>query len=415
MYAFRAEKANSKPPPSWHIWLSCLSCKAFTRSRNYSATRVAHIPFCLELESSRQRRRLFLCFACSGIVSDSSPRRSLVGAVLIAVSYVFMAYAAEVEVYGLAMAIAAGLVLTATADRLTWPRTLTVIFLGGLFVLTHAMLVLVTYLVVQAVPRLHGQIRRMYSYLAGVSAMLVLVTYGVFRLASSGPPSVAGYLAFLLDFPRRETALGLGWIIEAAGYFVLTFIGYNFLFAFPAFQRLAERLFGRFSLEEEVYLGDNTSQVLAVAGCLTALALGVILVIFFYKGLRQRPPRSRSIPAIAVVAWLVTTGAVQLWAGGAETWQLITAPFWVAAIWSTRQVPVVWPALLAASLGVHNLVGGLGPLYSPTADLFANKSAWIIAETDRIGRGRHCRQGCVFSLPAVLVPGRGCPSAVPDE
>jgi len=308
--------------------------------------------------------------------------RSLAGGALVALSYGFWRYAAEVEVYSLATTIAMALVYVVTSERRSGARTAIVIVLGALLVLTHAMFGLITYVVIPLVYYRSRLFKVLMGYLLAVSILLVLATYGIFRLVSGGWSDLSGYVAFLLDFPGGSTAYGLSWLVLNGAYLFQSLVGFNFLLAFPVFRDLIERMFDRFSLAEEFYLGLNTPRAISIGGSITGVILAVAVVGFVIKAFRHRAPRVRSPEAATVLLWLATTFVVQMWAGGAETWQLATVPLWLSVVWLTRQMPVIWPALVAATLGLHNLVGGLGPLYPTEADMFANKASWIVADTD---------------------------------
>jgi hypothetical protein len=251
---------------------------------------------------------------------------SILGASLLAVTYGFWRFSAEVEVYALALLTAVVAVFVATGGRLSERRRVIVVALvAALAVSAYSANALIAFVAIPAVFVAERQMRKVPLYAAVlIPALLITVALPYLGLRESGESLGEAYAA------ADTSGLGVDSFVKGGVGAGQAVISSGFLFAYPQFaDAVADGIPGR-SISDEIYTAETigVAQRTVMTGTF-ALALILLLacVVMAVPGIA----RSWRTPLVmAMLVWLGGVVAFQLlrpeFADGPELWLLTLPP-----------------------------------------------------------------------------------------
>jgi hypothetical protein len=315
-----------------------------------------------------------------------SGRAALTGSAILAVTYGFWRYAAEVELYSISILLAVATLYVAMDPDIGRRRAAAAGTLAAAASLFHTMNLLVA---VVAVPVYLLRARRprvLWSYAAGLVPVIAVVVVGAFFLADPG----VGILTF---YSNGGDQTGFGLLPNDFPHAVVGFgqllVSGNFLFSYgPVTDRLAD-WFPHRNFGDEVFAGDHTASIVSWVAPFT---LGLAVVVLLIAGVVAAARWSRDIgrpQVLGLASWLASHTIVLLVMRESldqpEVWMLALPPTVALLVYGlekpdreARHWKEYLPIVLAGALLAHNLVGGLAPMYGTGGDRMHQKSAWLL-------------------------------------
>ena len=313
-----------------------------------------------------------------------STRTSLIGSGLLAATYGFWRFSAEVEVYPLALATALLAVLVGLSPRATTPwRIAGVATVAAVAVSAYSANVLLALLVIPVYLLASGRARSLAVY-GAVLVPALMLTVAVPYLAARQPGE-----SFTDAYGAAEGgSLGVESAVKVSVGAGQSIISSGFLFSYPRFaDEIASRIPDR-ALDDEVYLAATvgparrtvmtTTFALSLLAVLAAACLAVPALVRTWR----RPE------VAALLAWVGGVVGFQIsrpeWADGPELWLLALPPFTMLVtigLAGRRDRSGRWgSAMLAALLIVLLLHNGLGMalIQGTDGDRNAARAAWLL-------------------------------------
>lgn len=224
----------------------------------------------------------------------------------------------------------------------------------------------------------NGQGRRKIILYCLLTVLVVALGYAV---AASGP----GLTAYQDTQVVRETLLSPRVWVKGAAAWGQNLLSANFLFALPQVAGKIESLFPYHMLQEELFMGQQASHrvaglAFATLGIAATLFLGVLWVIV--RSIR-RALTGNVLRISAALAWLGGTAGMAFLFEPAnpEMWICTLAPFWLFVSLCCAQAPPGagrLAGLLALTLLIHNVAGGISLVKSPAGDYCRQKAAGAV-------------------------------------
>lgn len=333
--------------------------------------------------------------------------RAAASALGLAVSYGFWRYAAEAEVYTLAIALSLGAWWCVAGPMRASKRWLA-IAVSTVAIWMHVFCVPV---VCGAIPFWLWRQRARRAAITHVAATVLLVAIGYLATGQVPRHTIGGP-----DPLRAEGGVRIMSIARATLALGSTITAANFVFGEPACVGVIERWFPARMIEEEVFLGRAipTAQRRAAWGTLaltTLMGTGLALTLLRRSGRAAVTSSAAGMPCrgeISVAgnpiqrldhawpmpsnAWTLLAQASVAWfgahallllvmePGNPELWVMALAPLWLTlGVWAERSA--LQPAVLFAVVGVlgaHNWLGGLQPLRRPEGDLHRARATVVL-------------------------------------
>ena len=302
---------------------------------------------------------------------------------LLAFSYGFWRYSAEVEVYAFALLWSAILVNLALAVRLDRKGFISLALLGALAPLVH---ILIACLAGIAAPLAIG-IRRGWRSAAGYVATagsigLAFAAVG-YRLAGGASE---GLIAFYRGGKSTEAVAGFEGAARHAVAAGQAVVSGNFLLTYGSFRDQIASWFPYRMLADEIYAGEHAAVTIGYLAPATLAALLVATIWFVRSTGWQRLHRARwsaFVLAGTGLALHIGLGTMFSPAGNPEYWLISLFPVWLLVV--CLFVPIMGPrrplAILVAALFVHNLIGGLRVYDRADGDRGWAKGRWLIENT----------------------------------
>jgi|GEM_PF-4699587 len=344
------------------------------------------------------------------------PTAALAGVAGLAFSYGFWRYAAEADVYIVALLLLAGVwsLLLDAADRRTgrWPSVIPAATLAGLAVLVYQPNVLPLF---GAFPLLFLDRRRLSWLIAygGIAALIIAAGYlAGYLVSQEAPVTLRSMVKFLSQRSEEFVVLPLTFAVFVQSVLKSAFalghdiVSANWLFGFAPAEEFIRKQFARNVVEEEVFTASHAGWL--VFPPLVLLPGAAAVLVLTVLGARPLPWRRLGERKVAViVVWLVIVGAVigRLNPAGAEPWIMVLLP--LAVLFSVLVVEPCIAAghgrrvgILVAVVLVHNAIGGMAVVHNPANEFDRAKGAWAIAEgrpgdlvivTDNAGFGESLR------------------------
>ncbi len=312
-----------------------------------------------------------------------STRSALLGAGLLAAAYGFWRFAAEVEVYSMALATGLLAVFAALSPRATTPwRVAGIAGLAALAVSAYTANALLAFAVIPAYLLAARRPRHLLLYFGVLLPALVLtvaIPYLAVRQPGESVSEAYGAAQGSPIGPESFLKAGVG-----AGQAVLSS---GFLFSYPRFaEELSERIPDR-AISDEIYLAETVTTARRATMTVTfvvALIAVVTAIVLAIPGLA----RSWREPAVAaMLVWLGGVVGFQILrsdtADGPELWLLALPPLLmlvtvgVAGRESAVARGTTVLAVLLAALVLHN-GSGMSLIQDEHGDRNAARAAWLL-------------------------------------
>lgn len=313
------------------------------------------------------------------------PLRAAVASGCLAVTYGVWRYAAEAEIYAMALLVTAGLTHLALARKASHGLGLAVILLGAIAPFVHILAVLVSAIAVPVGILRQRGIRAAATY-AVVTAVLGLVIGTAGMSAAGGSGSVVDF--YRSDKPTVSVGGGTGAIRHGIAASQALVSG-NFLLTYPSVRRELGDRFPDRMLEDELYAGRSAPQLIGRLAPFTLLALfaGGVWLLASHRRTRVDWMYTRRSAAWFAGSWLlahVATLVAFARPGQPESWMLAILPTWLLVVcwlvWDqTKLAPLTF---FAGALALHNGIGGFGVYADEDGDRYRARASWVIAEAD---------------------------------
>lgn len=317
------------------------------------------------------------------------------GAALLAASYGWWRYSVEAEIYVPAASLA--LLAVALSCRASPSRAQMAagIGLSALATLTHILAGAAAFMAIPFFHVLRGHFRRATVH-GLLSAALVAGGYGLASRSSEwNPESGSG------DMGRLERAAWAALPVKAGMGQGQAIVSGNFLFALRPVREQITTRFPYRMLDEECFMGRGYPLGPAVGACATAVVFSIVAFAVFLR--RVKTGRRDRIGGVhfssrtdlaSALRWMALTWYGVL-AGTAAVFEPANPEMWIMALPPLALFLALWfcrgessvaadvqgkpphgiPLLLLAGLmGLHNLVGGFGPLWTKAGDYARMKS-----------------------------------------
>lgn len=311
---------------------------------------------------------------------------------LLGFSYGFWRYAAEAEVYALALLLVLGLVWWIFGERWSvshaaWGGVIALLaVLGHVLNIIPALVSAPLYLALR-----HGK-KHVLAYLTVFLLASVPVAYAIGRVARVEYPNYA-----TIQWPNdghgkdpeiRELPIGAA----ALGHAV---VSGGFLFVFPGYRDWISKRFPNQRLEGEKLVGARAWPHTGIAGSITLIIAVIAFGWTLCRGLAGVLPPISDPVALSTLSWLALYVAVIAYTGNLEqpeAWLLVLVPFWVlfaklVYVGAEFRGNAVLLVFLPCALLLHNSVGGMTMLKNPESDRHRLKARWLLEharETDVI-------------------------------
>lgn len=316
------------------------------------------------------------------------PRSSWLTAGVLAVSYGFWRYAAEVEIYAAAILVMLGLLrlLFHAEDRAGpdhWRAVVPTAIAAGLGILVY-----------QPVGILAGIVLPLYLLARGRAAWLPaygLIAGGIVSLGYvlsyqiSGAAGSMGAVRFLVDLGDfKYEPFGAAMFMKMALAFGHDVVSTNWVYGIDALRGLAERAVPHWVHDEEIYAARHAGW-LAFVPLLTLPAMLVALVAAAATAWRRPAAARLDRRGQAMLLWFLVHAAVMAYLSpaGREGWIPALVPFAIlTGLLLVRPCAATgrwWPpVLLVLALFAHNAGGGIGMVLAEEGDHHRARSAWLV-------------------------------------
>ena len=214
-------------------------------------------------------------------------------------------------------------------------------------------------------------------------ALVLSVTAAVYLVAAIGP----GLTVFSDAQTLRDPFISPRAWAKGAAAWSQNILSGNFLFAFHPVAEKLQAFFPYHMLQEEVFMGQAApgwvrllAPVFVVPAGISVAAVGVLSL----KNIPKMAVSEDRVWAGAVFIWLAGTAATALVFEPAnpEMWICSLAPFWllISRLWQAKPRAGTWLAVMTALLFMHNALGGIALVKSPSGDYCRQKAAWVADE-----------------------------------
>lgn len=317
---------------------------------------------------------------------DVPLRSSLLGGILLAVTYGFWRFSAEIETYMWGVLTALALVYVITSNDGSTRSPVIAGVLAAVAFLAHGLNGLLVFPVVPVFLLASRRLRDLVIYGAVASVLLVATTFLFYLLAS---PSDSDYLEFYAS--EGSVSLSMSRVAQATIGSGQALLSSQFLFAYDEFSERVERSFPSNSVSDQAYLGEKLGPVTTGMMSMTFLVAAALLGVAAYRvvrGLRNSIKR----PIVGLLAsWLLIHAVFLLIVGsgsaGPQLWVLVLAPASTLAVIgldahapTQRAGPPRLLLALIVALLVHNAVG-MTLWLRPELDRHRERSAWLVENT----------------------------------
>jgi hypothetical protein len=299
---------------------------------------------------------------------------------LLAFSYGFWRYSAEVEVYALALLWCAGIVNLALADNPGRAGRVGLVLLGATAPLIHILSGVLAGVAAPIAIVLRRGIRPAVRYVAAAGVLgLVLATAG-YRLTDQPAESLVSFYA---GEQSVRSLGGAGNIVRHAVAASQVVVSGNFLLTYPGVRDRIAGWFPSRMLADEIYAGEHAPTAIGLLAPLTLVALLAGAAWFLRSGTRRAMDRPRVALLVLGSTWLllhIVAGVMFSPGGQPEVWMLALLPGWMLIVGLFVNGTEVNRPLVAlvAALFAHNLIGGLWVYRSQEGDRGWKKGAWLI-------------------------------------
>ena len=288
-------------------------------------------------------------------------RISILGAVLLGISYGFWRYSSVPETYILANFVLCLAWLFVLHERV-WIGS----FISGLGVLIHLL---------NGIPLIIGiscfylfQKKIKLTLIHGfTSIMIVIIGYGIFWK-----------MLDLNGLGAQNHPIEGGWRIQNFGRGAIAFgqclISGNFLFGFNWFNDLLIDLFPSRMLSEEQFLGSKMPKWIPWIGILSFMMV-LFSAILTFKPMYLLRYSSPFIRALWIWLLIYVIAIIQIESGSMELWILALIPFWLIV---AHCIEKKWALILIISILIHNGIAGILPLKNKQSDYHYMKSFWLL-------------------------------------
>lgn len=337
---------------------------------------------------------VLLLFRLLRVAFKLSTTASIAGALTLAVSYGFLRYANEVEVYS-----GSAFLILLCLNLLFHGFTKIPFKVGQAALLGAASGVAVTYYqpiafaLFFAAAVLFLYKRYFIQYLAygaaGVGTYALCIIAAIWT-EHGHAPTIREAMSLLLSRTEEfaPPAFGLMSFVKAGLNVIHDFASLTWLHALPGVEDFIKTsLPYRYYRAEKICFAAN-SYGLAWIGAVTFVAVMAWLVYLVIASLRERQHRPIDANIAFVFAWLALSAAPSLVLNPAESevWILCLPP--IAAILALYVYEPLkgrpWHlTLMVALLLCHNIVGGLAAFWNEKGDLYASRTAWIREHGER--------------------------------
>ncbi len=313
---------------------------------------------------------------------------SLLGALLLVVTFGFWRFSTEVEVYPLGLFAAVGLLYVALGNPRRWSLWAGIGALGAVAFLAHGLTAMVSVIAIPVFLIVQRQWRRLAAYGAAFAFLVVLGTYAAYAIADSGDQS---YSEFYTSASSSELAISPNLVARGAIGAGQSIISSGFLFAFDGLTDVVRDAAPERAMDDEVFVAGRVATFQLMVMAVTFLAALVLVFITIAVAVPGIHRRRRSAAIIALVAWLATMVLFQVMrsagSDGPEAWLFATPPLTmlltvglVAAPRRSARFGTPLLVALVAVLAVHNALG-MAILEDPSRDRNIAKGEWVLANT----------------------------------
>jgi hypothetical protein len=311
---------------------------------------------------------------------------SVIAAGLLSVTYGFWRYAVEAEVYATAMllTIASFSLVTWSCEEKqrqgTWWAAVSGL-LSGVAVLFYQPNAIPLFLALPVLYLRRKHLPRLVSYLV-VGSVTILGGYAAAYLAVR-PPALS-FLGFVLSEAPTEVNANPLKTLFAFGSNILSA---NWIFGFDAVSRFLETSFPNQVIVEEVYAA-KTAGFLCFMPLLTLPAILIILLLLIRSLWQFRGFARPSREVLVILIWLAIYFPILYKGSGTapEAWIPILIPLTILVACYLVE-PCLWLGRLrllvafTALVMLHNLLGGIGIIYSREGNYYAVKAQWVMKNT----------------------------------